>query len=130
MAAKVRAHIGEISHAAGEQASGVGQINDAVASLDQNTQHNAALAEELSAASRMLLDRAASLRASVKVFQLGRLRRARVRRQPPVPCNATCALPATGTAARLPAGVLRPALAPDACPRSGTDPSGWPGCGR
>ncbi|MDP1696840.1 MAG: methyl-accepting chemotaxis protein [Xanthomonadaceae bacterium] len=71
MAAKVRAHIGEISHAASEQASGVGQINDAVASLDQTTQHNAALAEELSAASRMLLDRAASLGASVKVFQLG-----------------------------------------------------------
>src|SRR3546814_9333957 len=68
MAAKVRAHIGEISHAAGERASGVGQINDAVASLDQNTQHNAALAEELSAASRMLLDRAASLGASVKVL--------------------------------------------------------------
>jgi len=71
MAAKVRAHIGEISHAAGEQASGVGQINDAVASLDQTTQHNAALAEELSAAARMLQDRAASLGASVKVFQLG-----------------------------------------------------------
>jgi len=71
MAGKVRAHIGEISHAASEQASGVSQINDAVASLDQTTQHNAALAEELSAASRMLQDRAASLGASVKVFQLG-----------------------------------------------------------
>lgn len=70
MAGKVRAHIGEISHAASEQASGVSQINDAVASLDQTTQHNAALAEELSAASRMLQDRAAVLDGAVRVFHL------------------------------------------------------------
>ncbi len=70
MAGKVRAHIGEISHAASEQASGVSQINDAVASLDQTTQHNAALAEKLSAASRMLQDRAAVLDGAVRVFHL------------------------------------------------------------
>ncbi len=70
IAGKVRTHIGEISHAAQEQASGVSQINDAVSVLDETTQHNAALAEELSAASRLLQERAATLDAAVRVFQL------------------------------------------------------------
>lgn len=70
IAGKVRTHIGEISHAAQEQASGVGQINDAVSSLDETTQHNAALAEELAAASRTLQERTTMLDAAVRVFQL------------------------------------------------------------
>ena len=70
IAGKVRTHIGEISHAALEQASGVSQINDAVSVLDEATQHNAALAEELSAASRLLQERASTLDAAVRVFQL------------------------------------------------------------
>ncbi|MDX2300109.1 MAG: methyl-accepting chemotaxis protein [Xanthomonadaceae bacterium] len=70
IAGKVRTHIGEIGHAAQEQASGVSQINDAVSVLDETTQHNAALAEELSAASRLLQERATTLDAAVRVFQL------------------------------------------------------------
>ena len=70
IASKASTHIGEISHAANEQAMGVAQINDAVSSLDEATQHNAALAEELSAASNALHERATILDGAVRVFHL------------------------------------------------------------
>lgn len=70
IASKASTHIGEISHAANEQAMGVAQINDAISSLDEATQHNAALAEELSAASNALHERATILDGAVRVFHL------------------------------------------------------------
>ena len=63
--------IGEISAAAGEQSSGLGQINIAVSDLDRMTQQNAALVEEGAAAAESLHEQASRLGAVVAGFQLG-----------------------------------------------------------
>lgn len=60
----------EISAATAEQASGIGEINTAVANLDQQTQQNAALVEESAAAATSLSEQARSLAASVQQFKL------------------------------------------------------------
>jgi methyl-accepting chemotaxis protein len=67
---RVSALITEISGAAGEQSTGIGQIGDAVAQLDQVTQQNAALVEESAAAAESLRTQAANLAEAVRVFKL------------------------------------------------------------
>ena len=62
--------IGEITNAASEQSSGIGQVNGAVAQLDQMTQQNAALVEESAAAAESLKEQAKRLSAVVEVFRL------------------------------------------------------------
>ncbi len=62
--------IGEISAATIEQASGIGQVNDAVTQLDQVTQQNAALVEEGAAAAESLRQQAGRLTEAVRVFKL------------------------------------------------------------
>jgi len=62
--------INEITTASTEQASGIGQVGEAVQQLDQVTQQNAALVEESSAAAASLRDQAAKLVAEVSVFKL------------------------------------------------------------
>ncbi|MBN9461761.1 MAG: MCP four helix bundle domain-containing protein [Burkholderiales bacterium] len=61
--------IGEISSASLQQASGIGQIGDAVTQLDQVTQQNAALVEESAAASDSLKQQASRLAELVAVFK-------------------------------------------------------------
>ena len=63
--------IGEISAAAAEQSSGIGQVNGAVGKLDQVTQQNAALVEESAAAAESLNEQALRLGEVVSRFQLG-----------------------------------------------------------
>lgn len=53
-----------------EQATGVGEVNLAVANLDQMTQQNSALVEESAAAAGSLRDQATHLLDAVKVFRL------------------------------------------------------------
>ena len=60
-----------INAAAAEQSQGIGQVNTAVAQLDQMTQQNSALVEESAAAAESLQEQAASLSRAVQVFQLG-----------------------------------------------------------
>ncbi len=60
----------EMSAAAIEQSAGLGQINTAVAQLDQATQQNAALVEESAAAASSLRDQARRLEQSAGVFTL------------------------------------------------------------
>jgi len=62
--------MGEISSASEEQASGIGQVNQAVAQMDQVTQQNAALVEEAAAASASLQEQAAELLDSVSAFKV------------------------------------------------------------
>jgi methyl-accepting chemotaxis protein len=62
--------IGEISAASTEQSTGIGQIGEAVAQLDQVTQQNAALVEESAAAAESLKHQAASLAQTVAVFKV------------------------------------------------------------
>ena len=67
---RVAALINEITTASTEQASGIGQVGEAVQQLDQVTQQNAALVEESTAAAASLRDQAAKLVAEVSVFKL------------------------------------------------------------
>ncbi|HEV3020494.1 MAG TPA: methyl-accepting chemotaxis protein [Burkholderiaceae bacterium] len=64
--------IGEITSATLEQDSGIGQVNAAVAQLDQMTQQNAALVEQSAAAAESLKHQAARLAQAVAIFKLGR----------------------------------------------------------
>lgn len=63
--------IGEISTASQEQTHGIGQINIAIAQMDQVTQQNAALVEQSHAAAQAMQDQAEHLTQVVSVFALG-----------------------------------------------------------
>lgn len=62
--------MGEISAASNEQASGVGQIGEAVQQMDQVTQQNAALVEQMAAAATSLKGQAGELVETVSLFKL------------------------------------------------------------
>ena len=62
--------VGEISTACREQSAGIGQVAQAVAHMDQNTQQNAALVEESAAAAESLSAQARALTATVGTFKL------------------------------------------------------------
>jgi len=63
--------MGEISAASSEQSSGVSQVGEAVTLMDQATQQNAALVEEMAAAASSLRTQADDLVKSVSVFKIG-----------------------------------------------------------
>jgi len=63
--------MGEISAASHEQSLGVGQVGEAVTQMDQVTQQNAALVEEMAAAASSLKAQAQELVQTVAVFKLG-----------------------------------------------------------
>ncbi|QKO23949.1 Cache 3/Cache 2 fusion domain-containing protein [Rhodoferax sp. BAB1] len=60
----------EISAASGEQSAGVSQVGEAVTNMDQATQQNAALVEEMAAAASSLKTQAQDLVHAVSVFKL------------------------------------------------------------
>ncbi len=62
--------IGEISAATREQSAGIGQIGGAVAQLDQSTQQNAVLVDQMAAAAQTLNQQALGLVESVAVFRV------------------------------------------------------------
>ena len=62
--------IAELTSASREQAGGIGQINQAISSIDQVTQSNAALVEEAAAAAESLKAQADRLAESVSTFRL------------------------------------------------------------
>ena len=62
--------MGEISAASSEQSTGVAQVGEAVTNMDQATQQNAALVEEMSAAATGLKNQAQDLVQAVSVFKL------------------------------------------------------------
>ncbi len=63
--------MGEISAASNEQALGVAQVGEAIAQMDQTTQQNAAMVEEMAASAAGLRSLADELVQSVSVFKLG-----------------------------------------------------------
>ena len=63
--------VGEISAASHEQSLGVAQVGEAVTQMDQVTQQNAALVEEMAAAAASLRSQAQELVEGVAVFKLG-----------------------------------------------------------
>ncbi|MCB1798578.1 MAG: hypothetical protein KDI67_06820, partial [Gammaproteobacteria bacterium] len=66
---KVGDIVAQIVAASEEQASGIGQVNQAVASIDELTQRNAALAEQTSAASAGLKERAGRMLERMAFFR-------------------------------------------------------------
>ena len=62
--------LAEISTAATEQSSGVGQVGSAVQDLDRMTQQNAALVEQTAAAASSLKDQALGLARDVASFRV------------------------------------------------------------
>ncbi|WP_199740031.1 methyl-accepting chemotaxis protein [Acidovorax sp. FJL06] len=62
--------MGEISAASSEQSSGVTQVGEAVTLMDQATQQNAALVEEMAAAASSLRGQADDLVSAVAVFRI------------------------------------------------------------
>nr|WP_315235487.1 methyl-accepting chemotaxis protein [uncultured Albidiferax sp.] len=63
--------MGEISVASSEQSAGVSQVGEAVTHMDQATQQNAALVEEMAAAASSLKTQAGDLVKVVGAFKLG-----------------------------------------------------------
>ena len=66
----VRQLIEEVSVASAQQESGIGSVNTSVADLDQATQQNAALVEQLAATTESLKANASRLVASVEFFRV------------------------------------------------------------
>ena len=62
--------VGEISAASAEQNNGVAQVGEAIGQIDQVTQQNAALVEEMAAAAASLNAQAHDLVTTVSVFRL------------------------------------------------------------
>jgi methyl-accepting chemotaxis protein len=67
---RVTAIMGEISSASSEQSASVAQIGEAITQMDQVTQQNAALVEEMAAAASTLKDQSDDLVSTVAVFKL------------------------------------------------------------
>lgn len=67
---RVTVIVGEISRASVEQSTGVEQVGEAVAQMDQTTQQNAALVEQSAAAAESLRQQAAQLVNSVAQFRI------------------------------------------------------------
>jgi methyl-accepting chemotaxis protein len=61
--------ISEIHVASTEQASGAAAVNEAVQAMDQATQQNAALVEQMAAAAASLMTQARELVGTVAIFQ-------------------------------------------------------------
>jgi methyl-accepting chemotaxis protein len=61
----------EIADSAREQSRAIGEVNQAVSLMDQSTQQNAALVEEMAAASESLSTQGKDLNATVGFFKLG-----------------------------------------------------------
>jgi methyl-accepting chemotaxis protein len=107
--ARVTDIMGEISAASTEQSTGVGQIGDAIAQMDQATQQNAALVEESAAAAESLRDQARNLVQVVSVFKLEGKPAFEAARTQPAPAAAP--KPAATAPVRKPAPAARPAAA-------------------
>ena len=109
--------IGEITAAAVEQSSGIGQVNGAINSLDQMTQQNAALVEESAAAAESLRAQAQRLSQAMGVFRLS----AGLALRPPPPAAPRAAAPPAPQAAGK-ATIPAPRTAA-AAPRAATNPA-------
>jgi methyl-accepting chemotaxis protein-2 (aspartate sensor receptor) len=67
---KVSSLMAEVAQASEEQRSGIDQVNQAIAQMDQVTQQNAALVEEAAAAADALQEQAHEMERVVGVFKL------------------------------------------------------------
>jgi methyl-accepting chemotaxis protein len=110
---RVTGIVNEIVASSREQASGIGQVNQAIVQMDGVTQQNAALVEESAAATRTMHEQAQALAELVAVF--------RVEAKPRPAAAAKTALPPARRTAPAPA--TRPAAAKPARKASGAPPA-------
>ncbi|AVS92296.1 methyl-accepting chemotaxis protein [Paracidovorax avenae] len=96
--------MGEISASSAEQSQGVDQIAEAITHVDQATQQNAALVEQMAAAASSLSTQAAELVRAVEVFQLARASAVAPHHAPPAgpPAASPRAAPRSPVAAPAP----------------------------
>jgi len=123
--AKVKDMVNQISGASREQAAGIDQVNTAIMQMEQSTQQNAALVEEISATAETMTEEVRVMMQAVDVFDLGELvlqptfeagrrqRAAETRREPedmpsPAPAPAPRLAPEPAVAV-LPRPARRPA---------------------
>lgn len=105
--------IAEIATASAEQSSGIDQVNKAVVAMDEVTQQNAALAEETSAASSLMQNKAQEMDGLVGFFNVSGVARATSRKNVAMatsPAPRVQAAPALKPAAK---SATRPAPAPE-----------------
>jgi methyl-accepting chemotaxis protein len=102
---KVSDLIAEIAAASQEQSAGIGQINTAVAQMEQVVQQNASLVEEASAATESMKDQAAGLLDTVSRFRLEE------EEAPLTPLRRAAPLPGAPAAIKVRANALPPAYA-------------------
>jgi methyl-accepting chemotaxis protein len=111
--------ISEISAASLEQTTGIDQVNQAVTSMDETTQQNAALVEEAAAAAESLVEQANQLSDVVSQFKLGNEGGRIERRVVASPMRSV--MPKTVS---KPASASKPA-APKVSAKTGTDDTDW-----
>ncbi len=107
---KVGDIIAEIAAASAEQSEGIAQVNNAVTSIDELTQQNAALAEQTSAASAGLLDKAGEMRDLVGFFRLDASQAGGITAKPVVKASTASATSAPTPPASKPE--IKPAATP------------------
>ena len=119
--------IGEITAAANEQSGGIAHVNQAVASLDQMTQQNAALVEQSAAAAQSLREQAEQLAQVVGTFKMAGHGGASLAPMRSAPARAPLPQPAKPVARSTPAPALsavKTAKAPaPAAPRIASAPA-------
>ena len=131
--------MGEISTASSEQSAGVAQVGEAVTQMDQSTQQNAALVEQMAAAASSLKSQSQDLVQTVALFRLAgdgaapaRSTPAAASIAPPAPKRPVLRpqAPASGASRRLTAPASTPpaapvAAAPKAPPAKAADDGDW-----
>ncbi|MDL2357813.1 MAG: hypothetical protein QFF03_21385, partial [Pseudomonadota bacterium] len=68
---RVTGIIGEIADASAEQTTGIEQVNQAIAAMDQATRHNASLVAQAAASAASMREHAGSLNRVIGAFALG-----------------------------------------------------------
>lgn len=111
--------MGEIAAASAEQSAGINQVNQAVTSMDEVTQQNAALVEQAAAASESLVDQAESLVQAVSVFKLENASKFD-KRSPTSPIRAVLSKPNQKAGLKIEKKVSSKSFA-----RTGTDDGEW-----
>jgi methyl-accepting chemotaxis protein len=114
--------MGEISAASIEQSKGVAQIGEAIQQMDQVTQQNAALVEEMAAAAGSLKTQAQDLVGTVAMFKLEQSTVSLVSRSEPLISNNTLNASKRLSPASKNATKLKATLVPIVQDRAGTAP--------
>jgi methyl-accepting chemotaxis protein len=108
--------MGEISAASNEQSLGVSQVGEAVMQMDQVTQQNAALVEEMAAAASSLQTQAQELVGTVAVFKLSPAAQQQQHHQPAPRPVARTQIPSAPAFKRAPTKARVPAAGKTAAP--------------